>query len=352
MLGEKIRKLRKENNLTQDDLAYKLNVTRQAVSKWENDLSYPDTKNIVDLAKIFDCSTDYLLNNSSNEVIVKENKSNVFLRNINILTFISILLSFSYFIIKKVELFKDDYSIIMWIIAYGLIGLLWVLINIRNIKVDYKNIIPDLLTGLIIFIPIAVSEVYTPIANTHLLATLSMYSISLFLIIGFKSFLNKRINLNQILKMTSLLLIFITINIDEMPSFKLFIVLSSIIIFIISLVFDILKDKKEFKKLNKFDFIYLAVILISGVIIYLFGGGKHFYVYSLIILVINLFLIILFNKKMKITLNVIYIILLLKLLIIVISTKTFIIGYFAVIASILLASMISINLIFKNDKII
>ncbi|WP_162140114.1 helix-turn-helix domain-containing protein [Haploplasma axanthum] len=59
--GEKIAKLRKERNLTQEELADKLNVSRQAVSKWESNITFPETDKIIELSKIFSCSIDYLL---------------------------------------------------------------------------------------------------------------------------------------------------------------------------------------------------------------------------------------------------------------------------------------------------
>lgn len=62
-LGQKIARLRNKNNLTQEQLGNKLNVTSQAVSKWENDTSAPDIMLLVDLANIFDISVDELLGN-------------------------------------------------------------------------------------------------------------------------------------------------------------------------------------------------------------------------------------------------------------------------------------------------
>jgi transcriptional regulator with XRE-family HTH domain len=59
--GEKITKLRKEQNITQEDLAAILSVSRQSVSKWESDACYPETDKIIAMAKLFHCSTDYLL---------------------------------------------------------------------------------------------------------------------------------------------------------------------------------------------------------------------------------------------------------------------------------------------------
>ena len=61
MLGENIRRLRKLNNMSQDELAEKLNVTRQSISLWENGQTQPSLENIVALAKLFKVSTDELL---------------------------------------------------------------------------------------------------------------------------------------------------------------------------------------------------------------------------------------------------------------------------------------------------
>ena len=61
MLNERIRKLRLERNLSQVDLAKKLNVTKQSVSNWENDNIQPSIEMLVKLAAVFSVSTDYLL---------------------------------------------------------------------------------------------------------------------------------------------------------------------------------------------------------------------------------------------------------------------------------------------------
>ena len=60
-IGEKITKLRKEQNLTQEQLADILKVSRQSVSKWERNVAYPDTEKLIRISKIFGCSLDYLL---------------------------------------------------------------------------------------------------------------------------------------------------------------------------------------------------------------------------------------------------------------------------------------------------
>ncbi len=60
-LGEKLSKLRRENNITQEQLAERLGVSRQAISKWESDVSYPETDKLIQLGKLYNCSMDYLL---------------------------------------------------------------------------------------------------------------------------------------------------------------------------------------------------------------------------------------------------------------------------------------------------
>ena len=61
-LSEKILKLRKRQGLSQEELAEKLNVSRQAVSRWEMGSALPDASNILQLSKLFGVTADYLLN--------------------------------------------------------------------------------------------------------------------------------------------------------------------------------------------------------------------------------------------------------------------------------------------------
>ena len=59
-IGERIAALRKEKNISQMQLAKALEVSRQAVSKWENDLTAPDTINLIQLADLLETDTEYL----------------------------------------------------------------------------------------------------------------------------------------------------------------------------------------------------------------------------------------------------------------------------------------------------
>lgn len=59
-IGDRIIQLRKEQNLSQGQLADALDVSRQAVSKWENDQTSPDTLKLIKLAEVLDTEVEYL----------------------------------------------------------------------------------------------------------------------------------------------------------------------------------------------------------------------------------------------------------------------------------------------------
>lgn len=65
--GEKLQGLRQRAGMSQDALAEKLNVSRQAVSRWERDETMPETEKVVALANLFGVSTDYLLRDQPEE---------------------------------------------------------------------------------------------------------------------------------------------------------------------------------------------------------------------------------------------------------------------------------------------
>lgn len=60
-IGKQIRKYRAEQNLSQDELADKIYVTRQTISNWENDRNYPDIRSLVLLSSVFGISLDILV---------------------------------------------------------------------------------------------------------------------------------------------------------------------------------------------------------------------------------------------------------------------------------------------------
>ncbi len=59
--NENLQNLRKIKNMSQEQLAEKLEVSRQSVSKWESGNGYPETEKLITICEIFDCSMDNLL---------------------------------------------------------------------------------------------------------------------------------------------------------------------------------------------------------------------------------------------------------------------------------------------------
>lgn len=70
ILAEKITMLRKQNGWSQEELAAKLNISRQSVSKWESTASVPDLDKIIKLSEIFGVSTDFLLKDDMEDAII------------------------------------------------------------------------------------------------------------------------------------------------------------------------------------------------------------------------------------------------------------------------------------------
>ena len=73
-LGEKLKEARKKIGLSQEQLAEKLCVSRQAVTKWESDKGIPDIGNLKEIATLLNTSIDYLVDYDSNidKLVIKE----------------------------------------------------------------------------------------------------------------------------------------------------------------------------------------------------------------------------------------------------------------------------------------
>lgn len=74
--SEKLYELRKEKGFSQEELAEKLNVARQTISKWETGMTVPDTNNLIELSKIFGISIDDFVGKKDEEVIEDNKKIN------------------------------------------------------------------------------------------------------------------------------------------------------------------------------------------------------------------------------------------------------------------------------------
>ena len=78
--GDKLIELRKKKGYSQEELAEKLGVSRQSVSKWESNNTYPETDKIIQIANLFDCSMDDLINDKVTDIegALRKNKGNIY----------------------------------------------------------------------------------------------------------------------------------------------------------------------------------------------------------------------------------------------------------------------------------
>lgn len=170
-LSENLKKIRKDNNLSQEQLADKLGVSRQSVSKWESGLAYPEMDKMLQLCKLFNLNIDELLNKDINEVNESKqskNKENKYIDDF--LDFITKTINlFSNIPFKeKVKCIFEQFAIaICLVIAFAIVGsiahiLVYDLLSILPYGLQYSiaNIIKDIyviiavILGLVIMIHI------------------------------------------------------------------------------------------------------------------------------------------------------------------------------------------------------
>lgn len=124
-LGSQIKQYRKRDKLSQEELARKIYVSRQSISNWENDRSYPDIHNIMMMSVLFKVSIDDLVQGDVNVM-----KHDMAKKNWNKWSYIMIL-TFIVSVFLTVPAFMFDYTIIK-VIA----GLLFVIAFISSIKIE------------------------------------------------------------------------------------------------------------------------------------------------------------------------------------------------------------------------
>ena len=121
-LGKKITAMRNEKNLSQEQLAEKLNVTRQTISNWENGKFYPDIDSLVNLSKFFNVSLDDLLSYDDKVLDYLKDSTDIVKSNKNILyaVLLNILLIITFVIVGII--FNESTSIIIIIFTVSIIS--------------------------------------------------------------------------------------------------------------------------------------------------------------------------------------------------------------------------------------
>ena len=132
-IAEKIKQLRKDNSMTQEDLAEKLNVSRQTISKWETSVTIPDADNIVAISKLFNITTDELLDYRVETV----QKKKQFIMDMAVLLFG--IIGFILFAILLMTNQIDETSSVITINGYGIAAILFLILVIAFIIVMIKR---------------------------------------------------------------------------------------------------------------------------------------------------------------------------------------------------------------------
>ena len=151
-LGERLLKLRKNKKLSQEEAAYKLNVTRQTISKWETDQSTPDFDKIVPLCELYDITPNELF------IELKEKES---LKNIEL-----------EFDLKeeKIKIIKRAKGIAISVVLYFL-SVIWIMISIPVINMNpivasaIFLLICGIATSIIIYVCIRYKKIKMPKEN-------------------------------------------------------------------------------------------------------------------------------------------------------------------------------------------
>lgn len=87
-LGQKLKEIRKRFGLSQEQLAEIINVSRQAITKWESDNGLPDVSNLQELSKVFGVTVDYLLNGENQlPVLAMRKKLDQYLQQMNLVIY-------------------------------------------------------------------------------------------------------------------------------------------------------------------------------------------------------------------------------------------------------------------------
>lgn len=145
--GQKIKKLRNENNLTQEELAEKIFVTRTAISKWETDNGYPSIDSLKTISNLFNVSIDDLVSDAdieNSKLIDEKNARKMYFVAIAFLSLTVLFTLLAYFL----KVYYFNIVSIASAIGYLVFGLLS---KPKYKRIDArKNIIPYLVSRTVL----------------------------------------------------------------------------------------------------------------------------------------------------------------------------------------------------------
>lgn len=179
--GEKLLALRKQNNFSQEELAEKLGVSRQAISRWESGETMPDSPNLLQISKIFSVSADYLLRDEIEEIFPepKMEKNESKRKNPLFIIYIFGLLGMAA-LLYVIAL--SDMDIVYWVAGtiFLLAGIISAVLYYKNPRIETKS--PLYLAASIIFFAASVVG-FCSIGNVGFIMGVGNFVISVILFI-------------------------------------------------------------------------------------------------------------------------------------------------------------------------
>lgn len=193
--GDRLKQQRKIKKLTQDDVAEKLNVSRQTISSWENEKSYPDIKSLISLSDMYDISLDTMLKEDSGmkEFIEKNDLSKKLLGlrcSIASFTMFALLLYF----LNSVNAISSTYENATIFLMYVLFVLILLSFNkfIKSINLERSKISDTFrLNKYLKFILATLLIVTIELARYHIILPLIIFIAALEIFIFIYYFRNK-----------------------------------------------------------------------------------------------------------------------------------------------------------------
>ncbi|MGG2129890.1 helix-turn-helix transcriptional regulator [Bacillus sp. S2(2024)] len=131
-LGKQIQYFRKRDNMSQEELAEKIYVSRQSISNWENERNYPDIHNLLMMSILFNVSLDDLVKGDV-KIMKEELQKSIFLKWTYIMTALMIILPIS---IAPAFYFFGYYGLIMPLVLFSL--LMFSALKVENIKKEHN----------------------------------------------------------------------------------------------------------------------------------------------------------------------------------------------------------------------
>ncbi|UXS95216.1 helix-turn-helix domain-containing protein [Staphylococcus aureus] len=138
-LGQKLKSLRRERNITQENLANALNVSVQSINNWENNKTLPDTDNLIKLSRFYDFDFIELLDGNGRLKSSYVGNINLQERNImsknNLSLVISIILVVASFVMLLLFIFKEfDFYLLLIPVSVFICSLITLFADLKNRK--------------------------------------------------------------------------------------------------------------------------------------------------------------------------------------------------------------------------